>query len=31
MVVSDKLIGDTEDPEKLYYYNVDTKEVKKLK
>lgn len=31
MIVSNKLIGDTEDPEKLYYYNVDTKEVKKLK
>ncbi len=31
MVVSDKLIGDTEDPEKLYYYNVDTKEVRKIK
>jgi short-subunit dehydrogenase len=31
MVVSNKLIGDTEDPEKLYYYNVDTEEFKKLK
>lgn len=31
MIVSNKLIDDTEDPEKLYYYNVDTEEFKKLK
>lgn len=31
MIVSNKLIDDTEDPEKLWYYNVDTEEFKKLK
>lgn len=31
MVVSNKLIDDTEDPEKLWYYNVDTEEFIKLK
>lgn len=31
MIVSDKLMGDTEDPEKLYFYNVNHKEIKKIK
>lgn len=31
IVVNNELIEDIEDPEKLYYYNVDTKEFKKLK
>jgi short-subunit dehydrogenase len=31
MVVSDKLMEDTIDPEKLWYYNVDTGKVAKLK
>lgn len=31
MIVSNKLIDDTEDPEKLWYYNVDTEEFEKLK
>ena len=31
IVISDKLKSDIEDPEKLWFYNVDTKEIKKLK
>lgn len=31
MIVSNRLIDDTQDPEKLWYYNVDTEEFKKLK
>jgi short-subunit dehydrogenase len=31
IVVNNKLLMDTEDPEKLFYYNIDTKEFKKLK
>ncbi len=31
MVLNNKTMSDTRDPEKLYYYNVDTKEFKKLK
>jgi len=31
ITLSTKSIEDTEDPEKLYYYNIDTKEFKKLK
>lgn len=31
IIASNKLIEDTKDPEKLWFYNVDTKEMKKLK
>lgn len=31
MVVNSKTMSDTKEPEKLYFYNVDTKEFKKLK
>lgn len=31
MIVSNKLIDDTVDPEKLYCYNIDTEEFKKIK
>lgn len=31
IILSNESLSDTEDPEKLYYYNVDTKEFKKLK
>ena len=31
MMLSNNSMDEVEDPEKLYYYNVDTKEFKKLK